>query len=241
LQLQEAQAELILKERLAVLGHFAGGVAHEIRNPLAAIDSSIYFLQMKLGDGDEKVMRHFERIRSNIGKSTAIIQSLLNLSRMEKPRTENLDIAELISDAVSTAQIPDAVGTRLDLPGTPLFADVDAEQIRMALKNILQNAVQAMDGSGALSIVAAPAASGVVEISITDTGPGIPAGHLEKVFEPLFSTKTHGIGFGLSITKMIIENHGGTVHAESPLDGGARFVLTLPASGKGETSNASAV
>lgn len=106
--------------------------------------------------------------------------------------------------------------------------DIDAEQLRMALKNIVRNAVQAMEGSGTLMVSAKPSASGPVELSVADTGPGILSGNLGKIFQPLFSTKVHGIGFGLSITRMIVENKGGMIRAASPPDGGARFVMTFP-------------
>ncbi len=228
--LEDAQAELLVKERLAVLGHFAGSISHEIRNPLAAIDSSVYLLKLKMEGADKSVLDHLDRITSNVRKGAAIIESLLNLSRMEKPRTAETDLMALVSETLRSANVPKTVEARIDAPDEPLWVDVDAEQIRMALKNIINNAVQAIEGSGTLTIAARPSDAGGVELSVTDTGPGIAPGHIEKVFEPLFSTKTHGIGFGLSITRMIVENHGGTIHAESPPDGGARFVITLPQS-----------
>ncbi len=221
-----------------MLGHFAGSISHELRNPLAAIDSSAYILKMKLSCADEKSKTHIGRIRDNVSQSTAIIQSLLNLSRMEKPKAEPAALADLISSVIGCSKLPEAVKTVLDQPGQPVFVDIDPEQMRIALKNIVQNAVQAMDGSGTLAISTGVSASGEAKIAITDSGPGIAPEQTEKVFEPLFSTKTHGIGFGLSITKMIVENQGGTIRAESPAHGGARFVLTLPISGKGEISNA---
>lgn len=227
-ELEQAQKELLAKERLAVLGHFAGNVSHELRNPLAAIDSSAYILRLKHEDRDDSVRTHLDRISDNVRKSTAIIESLLNLSRMEKPKTKRTDLTDFLSESLRTVKIPPTVETTLDLPQPSIFVDIDPEQIRMALKNIITNAVQAMDGSGALTIAARPSPAGGVEMSVTDTGPGIAPDHIEKVFEPLFSTKTHGIGFGLSIVRMIVENHGGTIRAEAPADGGACFVITLP-------------
>ena len=226
--LEKAQAELIAKERLAVLGHFAGSVSHELRNPMAAIDASVFFLDMKFGHGNDKIREHIGRIRANVAQSTAIIESLLHLSRMEKPRASPTALADLIGGVLSTANMPDSVETVLALPDQPMIVHIEPEQMRMALKNIVQNAVQAMEGSGTLTISGDLPASGEATIAITDTGPGIAPEQMEKVFEPLFSTKTHGIGFGLSITKMIVENHGGTIQAEAPAEGGARFVITLP-------------
>ncbi|MCP4107109.1 MAG: GHKL domain-containing protein [Desulfobacteraceae bacterium] len=96
----------------------------------------------------------------------------------------------------------------------------------MALKNIIKNATEAMNEKGKLTISVQYIESGLVELKMSDTGSGIAPEHIEKVFEPMFSTKTHGIGFGLSITKMIIENHGGTVRAES--DEETKFIISLP-------------
>lgn len=236
-ELKKAQEELLVKERLALLGHFAGSISHELRNPLAAIDASVYYLNMTLGGHDDKTAVHLGRIRSNVKKSTDIIQSLLNLSRMEKPKTTRKNLTDLISETLRSAKIPDPIEVRFDPPEKPVFVDIDPEQIRMALKNIIQNALQAMDESGALTIAVGGLEAGRVVLSVTDTGPGIAPEHLEKIFDPLFSTKTHGIGFGLSITKMIIENHGGTVVAESAPGKGATFTVIFPITARpGRTS-----
>ena len=226
--LEKAQKELLIKERLAVLGHFAGSISHELRNPLAVIDSAGYLLKMKLAGGDDTLLTYIKRIQSNVKKSTDIIQSLLDLSRMEKPTTEPRDLAGLIQDAVHSSRIPETVDVVTDIPEAPISVPADAEQVRMALKNIITNAVQAMAGEGTLTLAARPAEDGHIEVRISDTGPGIPAEQLDKIFEPLFTTRAQGIGFGLSITKMIIENHGGTIRAESGPEGGARFVIMLP-------------
>lgn len=231
-ELKKTQDELLLKERLAVLGHFAGSISHEIRNPLAVIDSSAYFLKMKLGNSDEKIDRHLEFISRNVSKSTVIIESLLNLTRMEKPKTETHDLSDLLPDMIKHAKIPGTVEMILNLPDKKIYVDIDSEQIRMALKNIMRNAVQAMNGAGKLTISILIVEPGQAKIAVADTGPGIAPDYLEKIFEPLFSTKTHGIGFGLSITKMIFENHGGKVKAISNPGGGATLIFTLPISEK---------
>jgi PAS domain S-box-containing protein len=227
-ELEKAQEELLVRERLAVLGHFAGSISHELRNPLGAVDSSIFYLKMKLGTGDEKIAEHLARVRTNIDRATAIIESLLNLSRMEKPKTRPHAVTRLMPDILRAAKIPEAVRVETIFPEDEVAVEVDADQIRMAVKNILHNAVQAMEGAGILTVDVRPPAEGRVEIRISDTGPGIPPENTERIFQPLFSTKVHGIGFGLSIAKMIVERHGGKVLAESPADGGARFVITLP-------------
>ena len=229
-ELRNAQEALISKERLAVLGHFAGSISHELRNPLAAIDSSTYLLKMKLGNSDKKIDQHLKSIFRNVNKSTSIIQSLLNLARMEKPRAEKINLSDLISETLRSTKIPPNVETALNLPDRHPFVAVEAEQIRMALKNIIKNALQAMKDKGKLTISVQHIESDRIELSVSDTGPGIIPEHIEKVFEPLFSTKTHGIGFGLSIAKMIVENHGGMVRVESEAGSGTMFVINLPIS-----------
>ncbi|MDM8548834.1 response regulator [Desulfobacterales bacterium HSG2] len=227
-ELQKTREELLLKERLAVLGNLAGSISHEIRNPLAAIDSSVYFLNMKLGDCDEKIREHLVRISKNVRKGTAIIESLLNLARMEKPVTQHYDLARFISETLDAVPIPEMIEVSVHFPGHPVFILADGHQIRMALENIIKNAVQAMDGAGKLTFSTNFPETGQVELGVADTGPGIPPEHIEKIFEPLFTTKARGIGFGLSITKMIIENHGGTIRAETKPETGAGIIISLP-------------
>lgn len=227
-ELKKTQDELLLKERLAVLGNLSGGISHEIRNPLGAIGSSVYFLKMKLDSADEKIQEHLERIQSNIDKATAIIESLLNLTRMEKPAAKPHDLKHLILEIVADIDIPDEVKIVIMHPETPVVAAVDAAQIRIAVKNLVNNAIQALNSAGTIEMDIRQPDPEWVEIAISDNGPGIEPQHLEHIFQPLFTTKVHGIGFGLSIAKMIVEKHGGKITAESPPGSGATFVISLP-------------
>ncbi len=229
--LEAAQASLLVKERLAVLGHFAGSISHELRNPLAVIEGSVFYLNMKFTDLGDTANRHLGRISNNVKKAVDIIESLVNLSRMERPKTQKHNLVDVVSASLRGGDIPETVDVNLQAPETNLFVEVDDQQIRMALNNIIQNAVQAMEDGGKLTITIEPASTsqeGMLELSISDTGPGIAPEKLDQVFEPLFSTKTHGIGFGLSITKSIIQNHGGSIRAANAPDGGAVFILSLP-------------
>ncbi len=227
-ELEKAQAELLVKERLAVLGNLSGSISHEIRNPLGAIGASVYYLNIKLGAGNEKTRSHLARIQRNVDKATAIIESLLNLTRMKAPKTASYDLRRLIPEILRDAGIPETVEIDIHHPQDEIMADVDAAQLRIAVKNIVHNAVQAMQGAGALTARIRQPTPDRAEIVLSDTGPGIPPEHSDNVFQPLFTTKTHGIGFGLSIAKMIVEKHGGKIRAESPPGGGARFVMTFP-------------
>jgi len=232
-ELEKAQEELILKERLAVLGNLSGSISHELRNPLAAIDSSVYLLKLKYGD-DDNAASHLQRIAANVGKANGIVQSLLDLTRMEGPRTRTRNLRDLVPDLLRDLGAPDGIRIETDYADAEVPADVDARQIRMALKNIMENAIQAMGGDGTLSVSVLSAESGESVIVVSDTGPGIPPEEMKKIFQPLFSTKVHGIGFGLSIAKTIIEKHGGDLTAESAPGSGASFTVALPRARKEE-------
>jgi PAS domain S-box-containing protein len=235
-ELQKAQEDLRVRERLAMLGHFAGSVAHEIRNPLAIIESWVYLLNMNLKATDEKLSEKFQVIQRNVGRINDIIDSLQNLSRMEKPKQEKHNLAELIDETLATTGIiPGHIETQTSFPEHGVFVNVEAEQIRIAIKNILKNAVQAMEDSQCerprIDIAVRRSDTGQAVLSITDNGPGIKPENLDKILEPLFSTKVHGFGFGLSIAKMVVENHEGSIRAESEPGKGARMIIRLPEAG----------
>ena len=225
---KKLEEQLFTSERLATLGQFSGNISHELRNPLAVIDSSVYYMEKKLKDADGKVLEHLGRIKSSVDKSTAIIESLLNLTRMQAPRLEKLDFRAIISDAIATAKVPSAVEVVRNFPEQELLVNVDGEQLRMAFKNIIKNAVEAMNGKGTLTITARLTADNQAEVSFADTGSGIAAENLDKVFQPLFSTRAKGIGFGLSIVRMIIDKHKGTIETKSEPGKGADIIIRLP-------------
>ncbi len=227
-RIKDAQEEMTRQERLATLGQFSGSVSHELRNPLGVIDSSAYYLKMKLKDADKKVQQHLDRIQSSVGSATAIIESLLNLTRMKEPQLAEIDLIAVTRDAIATSKVPSTVNVVRNFPKQEVLVIADGEQLRMAFKNVVKNALEAMDGRGTLTVAVQSTNDGHVEVSFADTGPGIAAENLERVFEPLFTTKATGIGFGLSITKMLINKHGGTVEAESEPGKGATIVLRLP-------------
>ena len=227
-ELRSAQDELLVKERLAVLGHLAGSISHEIRNPLAVVDSSVYLMKRRTAGRDEKLNESIERVHNNVRKATDIIESLLNLTRMEPPKTKPHAMADLINDAIQSNAVPESVEVVRKIPEDRIWVEVDGQQIGMALKNMIMNALQAMEGEGTLILGGRVVDGRFVELTLSDTGPGIPSEKLDKVFEPLFTTKAQGIGFGLSITKMIVDKHGGTVWAESSPGAGTTFHMTLP-------------
>ncbi|MFC2041108.1 sensor histidine kinase [Chloroflexota bacterium] len=227
-QLTQMQGKLLESERLATLGQFSGNISHELRNPLGVIDSSAYYLKIKLKDADEKVHEHLDRIKASVSSSTTIIESLLNLTRMEEPRLTRVDLAAAAADAITTSKIPAGVKIIKNFPDEEVPVNADREQLRIAFKNIIKNAHEAMEGKGTLTVTVGRTADGQAEVSFADTGPGIATDDLEKIFEPLFSRKAQGIGFGLSIVKMVVDKHGGRIEAKSEPGKGANIIIQLP-------------
>ncbi|MDY6876524.1 MAG: PAS domain S-box protein, partial [Chloroflexota bacterium] len=228
-ELQEAQEKLLAAERLAVLGQFSGNISHELRNPLGVIDSSVYYLKTKLKDTDPKVTQHLDRIGENVRHSTTIIESLRNLTRVQEPRKVRLDLVAVVDDAFLTSRVPRSVELVREMPEERLFVDGDPEQLRMTFKNIVRNAIDAMGGQGTLTLRTQIAKEGqFAQVAFKDTGPGIAPENLGKIFQPLFSTKVTGLGFGLSICQRIVEQHSGTIEAQSEPGQGATFIVRLP-------------
>jgi signal transduction histidine kinase len=226
------QEKILASERLATMGQLSGNISHELRNPLGVIASSAYYLKSALRGDDQKVEQHLERIKNNVDSAVAIIDSLLNLTRLKPPQLERLDLTAIISDAVISAKVPPTVSVVRDFPEQGLLVNADRVQLSMCFKNIVKNAADAMEGTGTLTVTVHETSDSQADISFADTGPGIPSDNLTKVFQPLFSTKAKGIGFGLSIAKMIVERHGGIIEAKSEPGKGANIIIHLPLEAK---------
>jgi PAS domain S-box-containing protein len=225
---KQMQERLLTSERLATLGQVSGSISHELRNPLGVVDSSVYYLKTKLKDADEKVQEHLDRIKSSVASATAIIESLLNLTRMKEPQRQKLDLIAVTADAINASGVPAKVNLARNFPDREVLVSADREQFRLAFKNIVKNAVEAMNGEGTLTVTIQMTDDGRAEVSFADTGAGIATEDIEKVFQPLFSTKAKGIGFGLSIAKMVIDKHGGAIEAKSESGKGATIIVQLP-------------
>jgi signal transduction histidine kinase len=240
-QLKETQKQLIKSERLAVLGKMAGMVSHEIRNPLGVIRNSIYYLNMKLGkrSAGQKIRQHIDIMEAEITSADKIISDILAFSRPPEPRFSKIDINTLLKDSMDTAGAlhkgdPQNKGIEfsLDLEDNMPEAVADSGQIKQVFSNILTNAVQAMPEGGRIRS-SSQYKEGFIEISISDTGVGISRRDLGQVFDPLFSTKPKGTGFGLSVCRKIIEGHKGEISITSREKSGATVSVKLPAPKQG--------
>ncbi len=227
-ELKEAQEKLISEERFTVLGKLSGGIAHEIRNPLATIDSTAYYLKRKLKNVDEKTMSRLDRIIDQVNESTGIIQSLQDMTKLNEPKKTRMDIGSIIEDVICISNIPRAVEIVNKVTKDKLFVDIDGKQITIVLRNIFANAVQAMNNKGTIRITTDKAEDGFAEVSVMNSGPGIEPKNLKKIFQPFFGTKARGFGYGLTICKMIMEKHGGSIEAQSGEEKGVIFILRIP-------------
>lgn len=215
-------------ERLATIGQVAGGIAHELRNPLNVIKTSVYFLLNAKSATPEKVSAHLERINRQVGLADGVITALNNFARLPVPEMEAFGVAEFLRSIMETASIPECMKVSIECaPDLPSLLG-DSRQLAIVLSNLVRNACDAMPQGGSL-VLRALAAGNRIEISVTDTGVGIPKEHLDRVTEPLYSTKSRGIGLGLSIASAILDRHGGKLKIESEEGRGTTMTVQLPA------------
>lgn len=215
-------------ERLAAIGQIAGGIAHELRNPLNVIKTSIWFLRHARQAGPEKVGEHLERMERQVGVADGVITALSNFARMPLPELKPIRAEDLVRETLALQTWPAEVAVQVDLEDglPPVLAD--AGQLRIALDNLLRNAREAMPEGGTLRCLARRAEGGV-ELVVQDTGPGIAPDLLGRIMEPLFSTKARGLGLGLALARTLVEKNRGRLTVESTPGHGATFRILLHA------------
>lgn len=226
-ELELAQERLLRAERLATVGKLGSSIAHELRNPLAVINNSAYYLNKRLGDSDPKIAKHLEIIAREVQTSNGIITDLMNFVRVHELKTVPVEPNALIEHTLTRAAIPETVQVTCELAEQLPAVAVDADKMEQVFLNLINNAVQAMPEGGKLEISTGQE-NGHVLFGFTDSGCGIPPENLERIFEPLFTTKTKGIGLGLSIVKLLIEAHHGEIDVHSRVGAGTSFVVRLP-------------
>jgi PAS domain S-box-containing protein len=231
-ELRAAHEQLIRSERLAAIGQLAGGVGHELRNPLGAIKNAVYYIKGKvasseLGQREPRVMEFLGIIDDEVNSSSKIITDLLGFSRVGKPSVSPAKIEKIIEDALSHIAIPENIELIKKLDAGLPEINVDPDQIKQVLVNIITNAVEAMLEGGRL-LIAAREKDKFLEVEVTDTGCGIPQESMDKIFDPLFTTKAKGIGLGLPVCKAIIDRHEGNIAVKSKVGEGTTFNIKLP-------------
>ncbi len=229
-ELKEAHEHIVKQGKLAILGQLAGGVGHELRNPLAAIKNASYYLKMAVKEPSADIKETLQILEREVASSEKIISSLLEYARPPQPAKTTIDVPALIRDALSRNPASTLVEICLMFEENLPFIQADSGQIFLVMENLILNALQSMPDGGILSISARKKPEGQLEISISDTGTGIPADNFEKIFEPLFTTRAKGIGLGLPISRMLVEAHEGTLLLKSEPGKGSVFTIMLPAS-----------
>ncbi len=231
-ELREMRDELIRAEKLAAIGQLASGVGHELRNPLGAIRNAVFYVRRRIAKSalpatEPKVLEFLDIIDGEVNSANKVINDLLGFSRLAKPTVSAVNIGGIIEDALKHVPMPENVELTRDVDSSLPMVMVDAEQVRQVFVNIILNAVQAMPEDGCLGIIAKSKGE-FVEVEFTDTGGGIPESAINKIFDPLFTTKAKGIGLGLPMCKSTIERHGGGIGVESKEGEGTTFTVSLP-------------
>jgi PAS domain S-box-containing protein len=231
-ELREAQDQLVKKEKLAILGKLAGGVGHELRNPLGAIKNAAYFLDMALENPDPDVKEMVELINKEVARSENIISSLLDFARPKTLTLRKESVKKVVTESLKRNPVPGNVTVINNLDETLPEIQTDPDKLLQVFDNLISNAFQAMPTGGKLTITSKLSGPEVVSIAFADTGTGISAENMKKLFEPLFTTKIKGIGLGLVVTKTIVEAHGGHLDVRSEEGKGTTFTVNLPFSGR---------
>ncbi|MHB8418095.1 MAG: protoglobin domain-containing protein [Myxococcales bacterium] len=223
---EDLEAKQARSERLSTYGQLVGTIGHELRNPLAVMESSVHILRSRLPN-DERIRKHVERIAEQVTTSNRIISGLLDILRDAPLARQPVRLSEVLERVAREVQIPP--GARMRVSGIAELPDIqgDPEQLRQLFENLVQNAVQALPDGGGLVRISGDRTGREVRIAVEDDGPGVDAATQRRLFEPLVTTKKKGVGLGLAWVKQVAERHGGTVAYENGSPG-ARFVVRLP-------------
>jgi signal transduction histidine kinase len=227
LELEQTQERLLRQEKLAVLGQMAGELGHELRNPLAVIANAAMILEATVDQSDTRGCKAVDMIRRRVGDVSRLTDDLLSLARTRIARRQHISLRSLVDDQLTLREPPNGVSVDVNIVQKlpPIY--VDAQQFAQVLDNLLSNAYQALEGGGRVT-VSAEHCENVVVCTISDNGPGIEQAATDQIFEPLFTTKEGGIGFGLAICKNLVELNGGTIEVDSVAGRGTAFTIRLP-------------
>jgi signal transduction histidine kinase len=238
---RELETQLQQAEKSAVVGRLGSAIAHEIRNPLNYINLTLDHLRSKFAPEEPERRETFEKLtnqlKAEVGRINQQISDFLNYSRPAKADLQPIDAREVIDDSLRIVEGQAAENNvKIGLVEHENVSKImgDPEFLRSVFNNLFINALQSMGtGGGHINIKIAPDDSGnFVRFEISDTGRGIPAENLSKIFEPYFSTKETGTGLGLAIVQKIVDIHNGRITVESIEGSGSRFVVELPAARK---------
>ena len=227
---EEIESELELSRRMAAIGRLTSGVGHEVKNPINAIVVHLELLKNKLGDNSTGAQRHLEIIDAEIHRLDRVVQTLVDFSRPVELQLREQDLRPVIADVLALAaeELSTHNVTLISrLPEKPLVANVDADLLKQAMLNVIQNGAQAMPEGGRLEVILEESRKTAL-LRIADEGPGIPDDIRAKIFDLYFTTKTGGSGIGLAMTYRILQLHHGSVEVQSSEGRGTEFLLRIP-------------
>jgi PAS domain S-box-containing protein len=226
------EAKLLQSSKMVSLGVMAGGIAHELRNPLGIISAAVQLIETQPND-EHLWAEALQKIRSAIQRASLTIENLLRFAHPSAERRESVEVNALVEETLALlapqmAQRRVEVRTELQ-PGMPVI-QANRNLLQQVFTNILFNACKAMPQGGALTVATRMQSGGQVEIRFSDTGHGIRPDHLSRVFDPFFTTSPpgQGTGLGLAISYSIIQQHQGSIDVESQVDRGTTFIVRLP-------------
>lgn len=216
------------KERYELIRRIASVVAHELRNPLAVINNSAYFVKTKLGmaaEKDPKVDKHLGIISSEIARADRMIADMLAFSRPLEIKTGKVALGAVADEALAACSVPAGVSVKRSGKAPEVCAD--ARVLADALRRVMDNALEAMAGSGTMT-VSLGSDGGQVFVEVRDTGPGIKPEALASAAQPFFTTKPRGLGLGLAVAEKVMLAHGGSLEVKNLPGSGAAVVLRVP-------------
>jgi signal transduction histidine kinase len=227
-ELQEAQAHLLQQEKMAAFGLLAAGIAHEVGNPLTSISAIVQILQQRNDDSYTQNKLHL--VGGQLLRIQSILRELIEFSRPASNDRTSFSLLEIIEEALSIAKYYKRTGGRIAMPAIPpdlpsLFGVRD--QLVQVFLNLILNAIDAVDREGHIDLEVVPAGD-AVEVRVHDDGPGIAPEQRARIFQPYFTTKKHGTGLGLFVTRKLVVDHGGTVDFVSTPGQGTTFRVRLP-------------
>ena len=219
------------KDKPELLKQMSSVVSHELRNPLAIISNSLYFIKTKLGAGgaalDPKIAKHIGIIEGEVKHSNDVIEEMLCFTRVREIKCAPAAVNSVVNDLAQGYKAPAGITLQtITDPGDPCV-NADVEAIGYALRCVVTNAAQAMPEGGTVKLEVSHDAKQAY-LTVTDAGPGLPAGDGEKVFEAFFTTKPRGVGLGLTLARKYLEQQGGAATAQNVHGGGAKVTLALP-------------
>jgi signal transduction histidine kinase len=228
-ELQDAQAQVLHQEKMAAFGLLAAGIAHEVGNPLTAVSSIVQLLERR--DLDPSVLEKLELAQGQLQRIRGILHELVNFSRPATTECTRFTVAEIIEESLSIAKYYRGAKSRsvtADLPSDlPALFGVRGQLVQVFV-NLVLNAVDATDKNGAITLTARAHNGGII-IDVADNGQGIPENQRDRVFQPYFTTKKHGTGLGLFVSRKLLADQGGTMTVEDRPGGGTVFSVRLPA------------